>query len=121
MPESSQRQKGIKAEDLAAAFLTQRGYHIVARNFRCPRGEIDIIAYDQEVLCFIEVRSRDNADFGEPLETIQTQKIDRIVRAAEAYLDQLPLPWPMMRFDALGIVLTKPPEFSLRQEAFEAR
>ncbi len=105
---------------MAATHLTERGYRIVTRNFRAPGGEIDLIAYDGEVLCFVEVRSLSNPKHGDPLETITRQKIARVIRASRAYLEELSGPWPAMRFDAVGIVMTDPPRIRLVQEAFEA-
>ncbi len=112
--------RGRVAERLAATFLEQEGYRIVRRNFRAPGGEIDVIAWDDDVLCFVEVRSREHTRHGHPLETIDARKIRRVVRAAHAYLDEVPAPWPEMRFDAVGIVLTDPPEIELVRDAFEA-
>ncbi|MFC1610595.1 YraN family protein [Myxococcota bacterium] len=112
--------RGSRAETLASEYLEQQGYQIVTRNFRTANGEIDLIAYDGPVLCFVEVRSRKSTAFGDPLETIGRQKINRVVRAARAYLDHLDGPWPQMRFDAVGIVMSDPPQIELVRDAFEA-
>jgi len=112
--------RGAAAEDLAAAHLAAQGYRIIERNYRAPGGEIDLVAYDGDVLCFIEVRSLARDDHGSPLETITQRKIARVVRAARAYLEDLPAPWPVMRFDAVGIVMSEPPRIELVREAFEA-
>lgn len=111
--------RGSAAESIAAAFLSQRGYKILRRNYRAPGGEIDLIAWDGETLCFIEVRARQTVDFGDPLETIDRRKVSRVVRAARHYLDALEPPWPAMRFDAVGIVLN-PLHIELVRDAFEA-
>jgi putative endonuclease len=95
---------GRAFEAAACAHLMARGYRIVQRNFRVPSGEIDIIAWDGEVLCFVEVRGRAEAEHGDPLETISPQKQARVIRAAREYLMTLAQPWPRMRFDAIGIV-----------------
>lgn len=112
--------RGARAEEIAVAHLEGEGYRVVRRNFRAPGGEIDIIAWDGDVLCFVEVRSREHTRHGDPLETIDTRKIRRVVRAAHAYLDDVRPPWPEMRFDAVGIVLTEPPAIDLVRDAFEA-
>jgi len=75
----------------------------VGRNVRVPGGELDVIAQEGEVLCFIEVRSRTCADFGHPLETIDAPKQRRIARAAAAYLSAHPHGGPC-RFDAVGVL-----------------
>lgn len=72
------------------------------------------------MLCFIEVRSLTDPAHGDPLETITPAKIARVVRAARHYVQQLAGVWPIMRFDAVGIVLTDPPQIRLIREAFEA-
>ena len=59
MERASTTERGARAEQLAVARLEREGYRIVRRNFRAPGGEIDIIAWDGDVLCFVEVRSRD--------------------------------------------------------------
>ena len=117
---ASTKARGDAAEQLAVEHLSAIGYHVIARNFRCEGGEIDIIAYEGELLCFVEVRSIADPRHGDPLETISRRKIARIVRAATTYLETLAPPWPAMRFDAVGITLTDPPQLRLVREAFEA-
>ncbi|OGQ83302.1 MAG: YraN family protein [Deltaproteobacteria bacterium RIFOXYA12_FULL_58_15] len=112
--------RGQRAESLAATYLEGLGYRIVARNFHARGGEIDIIAFDGEVLCFVEVRSRQGVKFGTPLETIDRRKIRRVATAARSYLEKLERPWPRMRFDAVGIVMSVPPNIELVRDAFEA-
>jgi putative endonuclease len=112
--------RGALAEGLAVRYLTDAGYRLVARNVRCRGGELDIVAWDGEVLCFVEVRSLARTDHGDPLETITPLKIRRIVRAARDYISTLPHPWPVMRFDAVGIVMAEPPRIQLVREAFAA-
>ncbi len=113
--------RGARAEALAADYLEAQGYRLVAKNHRCPGGEVDLIGFDGAVLCFVEVRSRTGVERGHPLETIDGRKIHRVVKAARDYLGTLSGPWPEMRFDALGIVLADPPAFTLVRGAFEAR
>ncbi len=116
---TTSRELGGRAEIMAARYLEAQGYRIVARNHRCEGGEIDLVAYDGAVLCFVEVRSRKTDEYGHPLETISRQKIQRVARAARDYLDRLPPPWPEMRFDAVGILMSDPPAIELVRDAFE--
>ena len=111
--------RGAQAETLASDYLCAQGYEIIKRNHRCAGGEVDIIAVDQDVLCFIEVRSLACPSHGDPLETIDAKKINRVIKAAWDFVDDLPPPWPMMRFDAVGVVMTEPPQIRLVREAFE--
>jgi putative endonuclease len=119
-PQETTRARGQRAETLAAQHLEAQGYRVVERSFRCKVGEVDLIAWDGSVLCFVEVRSRATDDFGDPLETIGPQKIRRIVRAAGEYLVTFKGPWPEMRFDAVGIVMSESPVVTLLRGAFEA-
>ena len=111
--------RGHAAETLAAAHLEAQGYRVVARNHRCAAGEIDLIAWEGDILCFVEVRSRRDESFGDPLETIGAAKQRRLVRAAADYLSGLRGRTPETRFDAVGIVLTEPPQIRLVRQAFE--
>jgi len=91
---------GARAEALAAEFLTARGLTIVARNFRTPRGEIDVIARDGATLVFVEVRLRRSSQFGGAAASITAAKRARLTAAARAYLARLGHE-PPCRFDAV--------------------
>ncbi len=119
-PREGRSERGARGEALACDFLASRGYRIVARNHRCAAGEIDIVAWDGPVLCFVEVRARTPSRWGTALETIDPRKMRRVVMAARDYVQRLPHPWPSMRFDAVGIELVEPPRIELVQGAFEA-
>lgn len=110
---------GRHAEELAWRALAAQGYTLVARNHHGDGGEVDIIAWDGPVLCFIEVRSRKHDAFGDPLETIDRRKIARIGRAARHFLSTFPRPWPPMRFDAVGVILGPPTRLRIVKDAFE--
>jgi Holliday junction resolvase-like predicted endonuclease len=77
------------AEDLIAAWYERNGYVIVARNWRCPRGELDVVAWRDGVLVICEVKARRNADFGDPFESITPQKMLRVRRATASLVSQL--------------------------------
>jgi putative endonuclease len=79
---------GDAGEDLAADFLAENGYQIVGRNFRTKFGEIDIIAKEDGVLVFAEVKKKSSARFGFPYEMVTTKKIEKIKRTAEAYISE---------------------------------
>jgi putative endonuclease len=76
------------AEDLVAAWYVTEGYEVIARNWRCPRGELDIVAWRNNVLVVCEVKARRNADFGDPFEAITPRKVLRLRRAAAAFVDR---------------------------------
>jgi len=74
-------------EDLVAAWYLRNAYDVVERNWRCPRGELDIVCERDGVLVVCEVKTRRNADYGHPLEAIDARKVQRLRRAVAAYLD----------------------------------
>lgn len=77
---------GRHAERLAERFLSGRGLILVARNYRCRRGEIDLVMRDAESLVFVEVRRRAGRAFGGGLGSVDARKQARLVAAAEHYL-----------------------------------
>jgi putative endonuclease len=111
---------GKRGEQLASSFLKKRGYRIVERGYRSRFGEIDIIAYDKETLCFIEVKSRRSQEKGLPEESIPLWKRKRIRKLAECYLANKGSADILCRFDVVAIY--RPPgekaEFKLIKNAF---
>ena len=79
-------QQGLAAEKIAATFLQQQGMTLIAKNFSCKYGEIDLIMRDANSLVFIEVRLRRNADFGGAAMSINPSKQGKLARSAEYYL-----------------------------------
>jgi len=77
---------GRRAEELAAAHLERAGLRIVARNWRRPEAELDLVADDGGTCVFVEVRSRTGTALGHPLESITREKQARVIRAARLYL-----------------------------------
>lgn len=77
---------GRRGEELAAEELRRRGYEIVARNWRCPEGEADIVARQGEEWLFVEVRTRRGRGFGLPEESITPRKRARMAAVAARYL-----------------------------------
>ena len=76
---------GRDAEGLAEGFLSRRGLMLVGRNYRCRRGEIDLVMRDADVLVFVEVRRRTSRAFGGGLGSVDARKRTRLVAAAEHY------------------------------------
>lgn len=100
------RQVGSQYEQLAANYLSDKGYHIVAVNYRIRQAEIDIIAYDNECLVFVEVKYRKNLLNGHPFEAITRNKVKKICRAALSYLqlNNILVDQTEIRFDVIGII-----------------
>ncbi len=80
------RALGSRGEQIAAAHLRRAGYDILATNWRCPVGELDIVAQDGEVLALVEVRTRRGRAFGSPEESITPAKQVKLVDVAQAYV-----------------------------------
>lgn len=85
---NARRALGQLGEDLAAQHLQRLGYVILERNYRCPSGEIDIIARDQERLAFVEVRARRGTAYGTPEESVTPRKQARLAAVARHYLQE---------------------------------
>ncbi len=104
--DQSSKQVGNKAEDLAAEFLKSRGYEIIERNYRYGKGEIDIIALDPEnnFTVFVEVKSRDSLEFGDPINAMTRGKIKQVKRIAELYLYEKVIKEVDCRFDVITVV-----------------
>ncbi len=79
---------GKVAEDVAATYLLEQNLNIIARNFHCRFGEIDLIAIDKNILVFIEVRYRKNEQYLTALETIDKNKCHKIITTGNYYLSQ---------------------------------
>jgi len=89
-PRRGQAAAGRAAEALAARFLEDRGVRVIERNYRCRRGEIDLIARDGATLVFVEVRLRTGDRFGGAAASIDARKRARVLSAARQYLASRP-------------------------------
>lgn len=98
--------KGAAGEILAARFLRDNGYEILAADYRCRFGEIDIIAADKTYILFIEVKTRENDAWYEPKEAVDALKQDRFVKTAEYYAMRFPDD-RQPRFDVIEVVTEK--------------
>ena len=111
---------GAAGEHAAEALLLQKGYRIVARNHRCRRGEVDLIAELRDLLVFVEVRTRATAAFGGPEETVSWQKQQRVILAARDFLARWRGPERGARFDVIAVVDGSPPKLTHIEGAFGA-
>lgn len=94
---------GNYGENLAEQFLQKKGFEILARNIRLKKGEIDIIAKDGNTTVFIEVKTRSNTNFGDPLSAITPRKFYNFQKAAQIYRKQHKI--FDYRFDLIGITI----------------
>lgn len=96
-------QLGKKGEQLAVDFLLDKGYHIVERNYRFDKAEVDIIAQKNQTLSIVEVKTRSTSDFGDPQDFLKPKQIQRIVKAVDEYVlvNKLEVD---VRFDIIAII-----------------
>lgn len=97
---------GKLGEDKAAAFLEEKGYEILIRNYRHRHAEIDLIARKNKIMVFVEVKTRTNVSYGMPEEFVDATKRRLIMKAAEQYIfDQ---DWHGdIRFDVVSVIITQ--------------
>jgi len=111
------RRVGEAGEKLAAEFLMKNGYRLVMANFKIPigrnsrgasvTGEIDLIAFDEETLCFIEVKTRSSDEYAAPIAAVDARKQRQITRTARMYRKTFRLDGIKFRYDVVSIVLQK--------------
>lgn len=100
----NKRLVGTKTEELACTYLKNQGLRIVAMNFRSKFGEVDIVAYDNETLVFVEVKYRKTASSGFPEEAVDYRKINNICRVCDYYRVRHKVPDNIqIRFDVVAI------------------
>ncbi|HVT70991.1 MAG TPA: YraN family protein [Jatrophihabitantaceae bacterium] len=101
---------GHFGEDLAARHLEAAGLQLLSRNWRCSAGELDIVARDGDVICFVEVKTRSTTAFGDPVEAMTPAKVNRIHRLALRWLDEHrdSVRWGSLRFDVVSVVRLAP-------------
>lgn len=113
---------GRKGEDIALKYLTEKGYELIARNYRFKRfGELDLIMKDGKYIVFVEVRTKKNTIYGTPLETVDYAKRRQISKMAQLYFVKEKIPEDTFaRFDVIGIVLpdNAEPKIDHIQDAF---
>jgi putative endonuclease len=112
---SAHLELGKRGEELAAAYLEQAGYRIVAANFSLPVGrnrigalinvEIDLVAYEGVTLCFVEVKTRTSDWFAQPQANVDRRKQRQIARASKTYRRMFGLTGAPFRYDVVTVVL----------------
>lgn len=111
---------GKVAEGAAVRFLKAQGYKIIKRNYKTKFSEIDIVAEDKGVICFVEVKARHSDMFGEPCEAISKHKQRQISKTAICYLKENNSFERPARFDVVALLYTNDlPQIDLIKDAFE--
>jgi putative endonuclease len=114
---------GTRSERAAARFLKKKGWRIVARNYVCPLGELDLVAVAKDCVVFVEVRSTETADAARPAESVDLRKQKRLTDLALHYLQQHRLLGHPARFDVLAVTWPageRLPAITHVENAFEA-
>lgn len=94
---------GREGEALAVAYLKKKGFRVVAQNYRCQLGEIDIVAVDRKTLCFIEVKTRSTGDYDRPEAAVHKRKQHQLSKVALWFLKERHLEDVRARFDVVAI------------------
>jgi putative endonuclease len=101
------RQLGDLGERLARDHLIERGFKVLDTNYRCPIGEIDIVAEDGDDLVFVEVRTRRGRELGTPEESITKAKKERLISLAQTYLQEKGVEQRQYRIDLVAVAFSK--------------
>lgn len=104
-PLSHNQALGARGEALAEQYLLERGYRLLAKNWRCRHGEIDLIMRDGDTIVAVEVKTRSGSGFGSPLEAITVTKANRVRMLLLEWLRERRTHAPRLRIDAIGIVI----------------
>lgn len=110
---------GQLGEQLGACYLIEKGYLVLELNWRHSRWEVDVIAAKENVLHFIEIKTRRSKQYGLPEEKVGKKKIMNLINAAEEYLYQNSQ-WKRIQFDILAITILneKAPEYFLIEDVY---
>jgi putative endonuclease len=106
-------QLGIDGEQVAAEFLQGAGMRILARNWRCGDGEIDIVALDGRALVICEVKTRSSVIYGTPLEAVNRQKARRLRRLAVRWALEGSVMYQEIRIDVIGVLRAVSGEYEI--------
>ena len=115
----SNKYTGTKGEEMAAAYLKQKGYNIVARNWRFKHWEVDIIASKGNCMHFFEIKTRSSDMYGNPEESVSKKKMVNLRNAAEEY-QYLHPEWKYVQFNVLAIKMffNQPVEIMLFEDVY---
>ncbi len=123
MSSKTTRQIGNEGEELAVSYLESKGYLILDRNYYFERAEVDIVAYDETCIVFVEVKKRATDDFGKPAEFVTESKIENLYKAAEAWIYERKMDTAPARFDVIAITQqnNEAPDIKHFENAFSKR
>lgn len=111
-------EKGKRGEKIAKEFLLENGYKIVETNYRNKIGEIDIIALDNKVLVFVEVKSRTSTSYGYGYEAVNFKKQRKIINTSLIYIRNKKLDDFQLRYDIIEVYMTNKLSINHIKDAF---
>lgn len=113
---------GRRAEDIAHRYLERRGFTVVARNYRASNGsgDLDLVAWDGDVLVFVEVKSRASDEAGSPLRALSVEKERHMIRLSYDYRRRARLETVLVRFDVISVVFSSPNRVEHIRDLFAA-
>jgi putative endonuclease len=118
--EGKKGRTGKLGEELAAGHLKNEGYRIVEKNYRCPFGEMDIVARDGDCIVFVEVKSRRSVRYGDPQMAVGARKQETLSKIAQYYLKEKNLHGCRARFDVVAVrILPEGNRIDLIRSAFD--
>lgn len=109
---------GKRGELIARKYLLENDYYIIDTNYRNKIGEIDIIASKNDILIFIEVKTRTNRNYGYPYEAVNKKKQEKIVYCSLLYIKHKKFDDIQLRYDIIEVYLTKTTEINHIDNAF---
>ncbi len=117
---NSRQLLGLEGEDLAHRFLKKKGYKLLLKNYKCPAGELDVIAKHEKYLVFIEIKTRSSLRMGSPAEALHFHKKRQVVKVAKHYLKRFGIKNVPCRFDVVLVLMAsqKTPLIQLIPNAF---
>lgn len=123
MSTKTTKQIGNEGEELAVSYLETKGYTILERNYFFERAEVDIVAYDETCIVFVEVKKRATSAFGKPEEFVTKSKIENLYKAAEAWMYERKMETAPARFDVVAIIQenNEAPDIKHFENAFTQR
>jgi putative endonuclease len=112
------RARGNRGEDLAVAEIRRAGGKVVARNWKCRLGELDLVIWERRALAFVEVKSRARDEHGRPSDNVTRAKRRRIERLAVAFCKSRRLDPETRRFDVIEVIWSEPPAVEWTRDAW---
>lgn len=99
------RELGRHGEDIAADLLRRKGFDVLARNWRCRHGELDLVVRNRDTVAAVEVKTRRSTAFGSPAEAVTATKAGRLRRLLAQWLEENPQHVPIVRIDVVAVVV----------------